>query len=234
MRTRDLSQRRWARPRSRWWAMVLLAVVMWTFHLTQASAGTTVVPPPRMVISEVFVDPLLVADRVGEFVEVVNLSKRPVRISHLELLTRAGRRIRPLSAADRSLPPAGVLVLHAYRSGPGVIKAAGLRLPNRAGRLELYWRGKLIDVAHWVDRWPWPKPRPGCSLERVSPTSDGRLGRSWRRSTVPLRGVERASPGRVRWRRARRARRRPVAVARRRLQVQRMGSSRSSARNATR
>jgi len=82
---------------------------------------------------------------------------------------------------------------------PGSLALSGLRLPDRAGRIELRWRGSLLDVAQWTRRWPWPKGRAGASLERRSARSDGRLGRAWRRSRVPMFGVERGSPGVVSW-----------------------------------
>ena len=47
--------------------------------------------PPRVVISEVFADPLLLDDAAGEFVELANLSAQPVRLADLAIHLPSGK-----------------------------------------------------------------------------------------------------------------------------------------------
>lgn len=154
---------------------------------------------PRVVVSEVLVDPLLLDDSVAEFVELVNLSAGPVRLSDLSLTLPSGRVLVPERASAPVLLAGAVVVLTPQGRGDNEVRLRGLKLPNQAGRIELHWRKQLIDVVHWYRKKPWPKARPGVALERVSPAADGRLGLSWRSSRTPLRVMERASPGTVSW-----------------------------------
>lgn len=153
---------------------------------------------PKVRISEVMTDPLLLDDVAGEFVEIVNVGTFAVRTAELELELPSGKRAVPLTDGATDLPPCGVLVL-APQPGPGVVMMKSMRLPNRAGRLALRWRGQPLDVVQWTGRWPWPKHKAGYALERRSADSDGTLGSSWRHARAPLRRVERGSPGRVAW-----------------------------------
>ena len=158
-------------------------------------------PPavPRLVISEIQSNPLLHDDRAGEFVEVVNLAREPVRLADLSLLLPSGVRAVPVRPAAPLLHPGEIVLLTPMGAQPGEAAVKGMRLPNDAGRLELFWRQTRVDVAQWHKKPPWPKPRPGQALERLRPTQDGESGRAWRRSQSVLNGVERASPGRVDW-----------------------------------
>lgn len=158
---------------------------------------------PNVVISEIFADPLLVSDRVGEFVELVNVGSDPVQLDELRLRLPSGKVVGLLRPARPLLAPREVVVVRpsgAKVRDSNVAIARGMSLPNRGGRLELSWRAKPIDVAQWWVKWPWPKARPGVSLERRFAASDGAHGRSWRRSRTRLRVIERASPGVVHWR----------------------------------
>ncbi len=158
-------------------------------------------PPavPRLVISEIQSNPLLHDDRAGEFVEVVNLAREPVRLADLSLLLPSGMRAVPVRPAAPLLHSGEVVLLTPLGTQPGEAAVKGMRLPNDAGRLELFWRQTRVDIAQWHKKPPWPKPHPGHALERIRPTQDGESGRAWRRSTSVLHGVERASPGRVDW-----------------------------------
>ncbi len=162
----------------------------------QASAASS---GPRLRITEVFTDPLLLDDRAGEFVEIANIGPIPVPLAALTLVVPSGKTLKFRAPASRMLQPGAVLVLCALGNRPASLALVGLRLPDRAGRIELRWRGHLMDVAHWTRRWPWPKAMAGRSLERRGAQTDGTLGRSWRRSRVPMFGLERGSPGRVSW-----------------------------------
>jgi hypothetical protein len=163
--------------------------------------GPPPLPPavPRVVMSEVQANPLLHDDRAGEFVEVVNLSREPVRLADLTLLLPSGTRAVPVRPAAPLIHPGEVVLLTPLGSLPGEAALKGMRLPNDAGRLELFWRQTRVDVAQWHKKAPWPKPRPGVALERTRPGADGERGSAWRQARQVLHGVERASPGRVEW-----------------------------------
>lgn len=155
--------------------------------------------PPRIVISELLVDPLLLDDGAGEFIEIVNLSPLAVRLGDLELALPSGRGLTPERPSLPILRAGEVLLLTPLGKGPGEAKMRGMRLPNQAGRIELRWRGQALDVVQWHRKRPWPKQKPGFALERIAPDADGRVGASWRHATAPLRGIERASPGVLHW-----------------------------------
>ncbi len=158
-------------------------------------------PPavPRLIISEIQCNPLLHDDRAGEFVEIVNLAREPVRLADLALLLPSGVRAVPVRPSAPLLHAGEVVLLTPLGGQAGEAAVKGMRLPNDAGRLELFWRQSRVDVAQWHKKPPWPKPLPGQSLERVRPNQDGESGRAWRRAQSVLHGVERASPGRVDW-----------------------------------
>ena len=151
--------------------------------------------PPRLIITEIFADPLLQDDRAGEFVEVANVGARAASMAGVQLVLPSGRALVLAQPGNGGLAAGGVLVLRPMANHPGSQHLPGLKLPNRAGRLELRWRGRVIDVAQWTPKWPWPKHRVGWSLERRGVGVDGRVGRGWRHCRVVYHGVERASPG---------------------------------------
>lgn len=159
--------------------------------------------PPRLRISEVMADPLLVDDRAGEYVELVHLGDRPVAIDALALKPPSGKTLPLERAVEPVLRPGEVLLVTPLGLDEREAMARGLRLPNRAARIELLWHDKVIDVAQWTGKWPWPKHRVGASIERVRGDADGTVGRSWRRARTPLRRVERGSPGVCPWPRPR-------------------------------
>lgn len=168
--------------------------------LAQSPAAAAETSPwPRLVVSELMTDPLLLDDVAGEYVEVANVGATMVRTSELELELPSGKRAAPLIGAEAILPPCGVVLL-APQPGPGAAMIKAMRLPNRAGRLVLRWRGQVVDEVQWTGRWPWPKHKAGLALERTSASADGTLGPSWRHARAPLRRVERGSPGQVAWR----------------------------------
>ncbi len=149
---------------------------------------------PRLVISEVMTDPMLLDDAAGEYLEIANVGGLAAEISELALELPSGRRVSLERPTAPLLEPCRVLlVVTLPRSDAAVTRP--MRLPNRAGRLLLRWRGEVIDVAHWTGRWPWPRHRVGVALERRSVASDGTLGPSWRHAARPHLGVERGSPG---------------------------------------
>lgn len=155
--------------------------------------------PPRLVLSEVLVDPLLLEDAAGEFIELVNLSPAAVRLPDLEVALPSGKIAVPERKDLPVLRPGEVILLTPLGKGPNEARLKGMRLPNQAGRVELRWRGHLVDVVQWHKKRPWPKQKPGLAIERVAPDSDGSLGSSWRHAAVALRGIERGTPGRLTW-----------------------------------
>lgn len=186
-----------------WWTLALVAggAMLWVAPAGAraavagaAAANGPPLPGVRLRISEVMSDPLLVDDRAGEYVEVANLSACTVRLSDLALTVPSGRRLS-LGGRSGGLAPGAIAVVSPQGLVSGSIALKGLRLPGRAGRLELSWRGRTVDVAQWTGRWPWPRHRAGRALERRGPETDGRSARAWRHSRQPLRGVERGSPG---------------------------------------
>ncbi len=150
-----------------------------------AAAASLRCPPPVVRVTEIMSDPLLVADPVGEYVELVYLGPGRRALQGVEVVLPDGRKV-PLGA--QVVSPGQVIVV---RGGVG----APLRLPNRAGRVEVRHQGDLVDVAQWTGRWPWPKHKAGRALCRRTPDVDGALGKAWRRCRARLRGVERGSPG---------------------------------------
>ncbi len=178
-----------------------LLVSLFLLQTAVANADPPPVPPavPRLVISEIQNNPILHDDRAGEFVEVVNLAKEPVRIADLTLLLPSGVRAIPVCPSAPLLQAGEVVLLTPLGAQAGEASVKGMRLPNDAGRLELFWRQTRVDVAQWHKKAPWPKPVPGRALERLGPGQDGESGRAWRRSQSVLHGVERASPGKVDW-----------------------------------
>ena len=188
---------------------------------SDAQAAPSVPPAVDLVISEVMTDPLLVADVVGEYVEVIYLGAEPASLDGVSLILPDGRSVPLVGVAPASKPRGRSAARRKKRHGvqppaetrPNVIVQPGdvvvvrstrsqrLRLPNRAGRLELRRSGVglehavVLDVAQWAGRWPWPRHKAGKALCRVAPDRDGSLGRAWRRCRTKLRGVERGSPG---------------------------------------
>lgn len=164
-------------------------------------AAAPVSPPavPRLVVSELMVDPLLLDDSTAEYIEIVNLSPGPVRLADLSLTFPSGRAFVPERPHAPVLLPGAIVIMTPHGEGAGEARLRGLRLPNQAGRLELSWRKHVVDVVHWYRKRPWPKAKPGVALERVSPMADGQHGNAWRSSRDALRVMERGSPGKVAW-----------------------------------
>ncbi len=162
-------------------------------------AATPTLPAlPRLIISEVLVDPLLRDEGVGDYIEVVNLAPSRVFLADLALLLPNGKRVALLRTSRPWLEPAEVAVAQGL-SGDNRILVKGLRLPNAAGRIELLWRGRSVDVATWLRKRPWPKVKPGTAWERRSPNLDGTLPLAWRAATGAVDRLERGSPGKVNW-----------------------------------
>lgn len=160
---------------------------------TAAVAG-----PPQVVISELLTDPLLRDEGAGDYVEIANLATMSVRLADLALLLPSGKKLALERPRQPWMSPGEIVVVQGVE-GPGRIRLKGLRLPNAAGRVELWWRSQRIDVAQWQRRRPWPRSKPGVALERVSPQADGSGAGAWRPATGAVDRLERGSPGAVLW-----------------------------------
>ena len=149
---------------------------------------------PQLRISEVMSDPMLLDDTAGEYVEIANVGRVTAEIADLALELPSGKQAPLQRPAASLLAPCQVLLV-ATRAMPDAAVIQPMRLPNRAGRLLLRWRGEIVDTAYWTGRWPWPRHRVGVALERRGAASDGTLGSSWRHAQKPHLRVERGSPG---------------------------------------
>lgn len=168
---------------------------------TSATVGDAADPTPPtadLVISELQPAPLLHEDAAGDYIEVVNLSRFAVPLSELALVLPNGKRVVP-ERPHRPWLAAGEVSVWQAMDAPGGVRVRGMRLPDAAGRLELWWRGRTLDVVHWLRKKPWPKMRAGVAVERVSPRSDGTSPTSWRAAAVGPTAIEAGSPGVVTW-----------------------------------
>ncbi len=165
--------------------------------LPQASTASAMAePPPQVRISEVLFDPLLLDEGAGEYLELVNLSNRSVRLADLVVVLPTGRRVSPERPHLPWLRPGEVALARSAGRHPDLL-VRGLRLPNTAGRVELWWREIPLDVAQWVVQRR--RARPGVAWERRDPRTDGALAAAWRPATEKVHHVERGSPGIVEW-----------------------------------
>lgn len=150
---------------------------------------------PLAVVTELMTDPLLLDDAAGEYVELMLLSDQAVRLADLRLRLPSGKVAVPERADAPHLQPGEVLLLTVQGLQPGSARVKGLKLPNPAGRLELWYRDQLLDVAHWHNKKPWWKRRPGVAQERTTLLLRGDDRRAWQPSRTVRRGQERGSPG---------------------------------------
>lgn len=160
------------------------------------TATALVLHKPRVVISEVLVDPLLRAEGVGEYLELVNLSPSAVRLIDLTFVLPSGKRVT-LDRSSASVLRVGEVGVVRPQPRADEIGGKGLRLPNDAGRLELWWRNELIDTVQWHTKRR--RVHAGIALERLDPRSDGANPHSWRRAIARVDKLERGSPGYIIW-----------------------------------
>ena len=155
-------------------------------------------PPPAatvtVVVTEVMSDPLLLEDAAGEYLELINLSDISLRLADIHVRLPSGKVATPDRPHQPLWSPGEVVLLSALGLQQGSVRLKGLKLPNPAGRLEIWHHNQLLDVAHWHNKRPWPKRRPGVALERRSLTAGGQAS-AWRRSATRQRGQEYGSPG---------------------------------------
>jgi hypothetical protein len=150
-----------------------------TETLTPTSVATptespTASPAPRIRLSELMVDPLTVADNVGEFVELANADTQSVNLRDWTLVDGAGR--SHTIAADLWLDPGAVRVLTRGDAtaladyAPSDYQYSSLQLGNTSGSLALYppHDAVPVDALTWGAGTSLPV-QAGASFERVDP-----------------------------------------------------------------
>jgi hypothetical protein len=154
----------------------------------------------RVVFSEIHYDPDRAPDRELEFVEIYNAGTQPAAVFSLILIDARGRRHPLVQGGVPLLEPGGVLLIGPAARGPRSITLGRLSLPNSEGSLRLEDAcGNTLDVAIWKSRRPWPRHRPGRSIERRAPDCDGARPVCWVATSEREDAGDRATPGRVRW-----------------------------------
>ena len=78
---------------------------------TEATAVQEPTSPPTVVVSELMVDPLLLEDHAGEYVELANMATRAVRLADLSLLMPSGAVVTPERPEQPVVHPGEVLLL---------------------------------------------------------------------------------------------------------------------------
>jgi len=164
------------------------------------TATPTAGPPPRLRLSEIMVDPLAVADNVGEFIEVANIDTQPVNLRDWVLIDGGGR--THIVAADLWLDPGVVRVLTRGNAAalagyaPSDYQYASLQLGNSGGGVALYAPGMLpaappVDALLWGDGTSLTV-QSGASFERIDPA-----GADWRVATTSwsTQHADKGSPG---------------------------------------
>ncbi len=143
----------------------------------------------ELMITEIMSRSLLLDDSIGEYLEVAYLGPPRRRFPPLFLRLPDGRKVS-LSSHNHIIAKGRVWLVRSTRK-------QRLRLPNVAGRIELWAGETLVDVAQYTSRWPWPRRKAGVALCRFRVDVGGDRGRAWRRCRQRLRHVERGSPGQV-------------------------------------
>ena len=155
----------------------------WVLGVAAIATATLVLPlSAKVVINEIYFDSP--DKRPSEFIELFNSGTNVVSLSgwHLDRFT---------FPADTSLAPGGFVIVakdsEAFSKTfgfkplgpfPGKLKKSGERITLRDAR------GETVDVIQYGVGFPWPTGAfgAGSSLERITPTLDGRSPGSWRSS----------------------------------------------------
>jgi hypothetical protein len=158
--------------------------------------------PGDLVITEIMVDPDATRDSSGEYVEVTNVSERPLQL--LGLIIRDDGHdwcpvVRPL------LVPAGRAIVFARKWEPSLnggffpaylCTGHALHLKNDRDTLVLDWYGVDIDEVGYVRR-EWPL-EPGKSMELDRALYDSSLNdepSAWAPSRTPMASGDFGTPG---------------------------------------
>lgn len=150
-----------------------------------------------LVITEVFVDPVAVGDRSGEWFEVLNATDTTVDLTGWTIRDDDDDRhtITGLSIAPGER---AVLAESGTDNGgvePDYVYGSDLLMHNDADELVLVdERGLVADRVAWSARRGLT-PGPGASIELVDPSSDNTLGANWCTATTPFGDGDLGTPG---------------------------------------
>jgi hypothetical protein len=160
-------------------------------------------------VTEFYINPKRVKDRMGEFIELYNADDVAVRLNGWRLTDLAGDS-HIISPPDTlTIAPGQFLVLglNADRESNGGIPVdyqyAGFNLSNDADRVRLEdpCGDPVFDVSYPLPR-NWPKHRAGHSIELFTNPASGKRPQ-WKRSRHRLKSGDYATPGFATWRRVR-------------------------------
>jgi cysteine-rich repeat protein len=154
-----------------------------------------------LVITEVMVDPVIVDDARGEYVEVFNLTNATFDLRGWELVSGA-KRHRIADPSPVVIRPRGVVVLAADGDpvGNGGFFAdhawSGLKLGNSAGDFALRCGDLVVDHVAWSET-AWPL-KPGRALvldPAFTDAGDNDDPAHWCAATLPFGSGDQGSPG---------------------------------------
>jgi hypothetical protein len=137
------------------------------------TATPTAGPAPRLLLSEIMVDPQAIDDTAGEFVEVTNADTVDANLRGWSLVDGAGR--THVIAADLWIAPGAYLVLTRGDAATlaGYVRSdyhySAVQLANTAGTLSLRSPGSAPDAPP-ADSIVWGeslRPQAGASFERA-------------------------------------------------------------------
>lgn len=149
---------------------------------------------PRVVVTELMIDPAAVADKDGEWIELHNASAATVNLEGWTIQDQpgAGQDLHVIEG-ELQLPPSGYLVL-ARNADPalnGGVNAAyvygsSIQLANTADEIFLLdAEGRLIDSVAYLSSWPRPT---GSAISLRDPAQDNNIADSWCTEDQPWAG----------------------------------------------
>ena len=162
-----------------------------------------------LVITEIHPNPKRVRDRQGEFLELYNASKEPIRLNGWRLLDDANDSHVITSSTPLLIAPQQYFVLGVNRdqkSNAGVpvdYEYRNFHLANHADVvvLEDPCGNRIAEIRYPLDKH-WPKHKAGRSIVRFDRPRQPGNGR-WRLAKGRLPSGERASPGTGVWKESR-------------------------------
>jgi|GEM_PF-4834160 len=165
-----------------------------------------------LFITEIHPDPKRVRDRQGEFVELYNASKEPIRLNGWRLLDDGNDSHVVTSSTPLVVAPQKYIVLGVnedQKSNAGVpvdYEYKDFHLANHADSviLEDPCGNRIAEIRYPLEKH-WPKHKAGRSIVRYDRPREPGIGR-WRLAKTRLSSGERASPGTGVWEKSRRKR----------------------------
>lgn len=157
-------------------------------------------PPGTLIISEVMVNPKVVSDTAGEWIELWNLGAVPVNLQGLEVADST----RTLPIQTPVVIEAGGVAVLARNGDAGVnggveaqVVLSQMQLGNDSGQVRLLCGQSLLDEVAWGPGWPL---REGTSLSLDPSGADPVRNDApvwWCRGSAPWAGGDLGSPGEV-------------------------------------